>query len=67
MDAAKGLLDHVDGIGFASGYRFAVLVGSRGNHPARRVELVGGISERLVLARIQAKGDGVIPGNLFFA
>jgi len=49
MDAAKGLLDHVDCIGFAGGYRFAVLVGNCGNHSTGRSELVGGISKRLVL------------------
>jgi len=48
-DAAKGLLDHVDCIGFAGGYRFAVLVGNCGDHPSGRIELVGGVSQRLVL------------------
>ena len=49
MDAAKGLLDHVDSFGFTGGYRFAVLVGNRGDHPTRRSELVGGVPQRLVL------------------
>jgi hypothetical protein len=49
MDAAKGFLDHVDFIGFGGGYRFAVLVGNRGDHSAGRSELVGGVSQRLVL------------------
>ena len=48
-DAAKGLLDHVDRIGFGGGYRFAVLVGNRGDHSAGCSELVGGVSKRLVL------------------
>jgi len=49
MNAAKGLLDHVDCIGFAGGYCFAVLVGNRGDHSTGRSELVGGVSQRLVL------------------
>jgi hypothetical protein len=52
MDAAKGLLDHVDGIGFGGGYRFAILVGNGGNHSAGCSELVGGVSERMVLAQV---------------
>ncbi len=48
-DAAKGVLDHVDCIGFAGGYRFADLVGNRGDHPSGRIELVGGVPQRLVL------------------
>src|SRR5258708_29185227 len=48
-DAAKGLLDHVDCIGFAGGYRFAVLVGNGGDRSAGRSELVGGVPQRLVL------------------
>jgi hypothetical protein len=48
-DAAKGLLDHVDCIGFAGGYRFAVLVGNCRDRSAGRSELVGGVPQRLVL------------------
>jgi len=38
MNAAKGLLDHVDCIGFAGGYCIAVLVGNRGDHSTGRSE-----------------------------
>ena len=55
MDAAKGLLDHVDCIGIGGGYRFAILVGNCGYHSIGGSELVGGVSQRLVLARIQEK------------
>ena len=49
MDAAKSLLDHLDCIGFAGGYRAAILVGNCGDRSAGRSELVGGVSQRLVL------------------
>jgi hypothetical protein len=64
IDAAKSLLDHVDCIGFAGGYCFAVLVGNCGDHSTRRSELVGGVSQRLVLAGFRKNGDDLIPRNL---
>jgi hypothetical protein len=57
MDAAKGLLDHVDGFGFGGGYRLAILVGNRCNHSAGRFELVDSVSQRLVLARTHPVED----------
>jgi hypothetical protein len=61
MYAAKGLLDHLDGIGFGGGYRFAILVGNCSNSSTGSFELVGGVSQRLVLIRIPAKGVEFIP------
>ena len=57
MDAAKGLLDHVDCVRFGGGYRFAILVGNRSNNSAWRFELVDSVPQRLVLVRIHRVED----------
>lgn len=50
MNAAKDILDDVDFIGFDCRPGVAILVGYGGEHSVGRIELVGGLSQRLVLA-----------------
>ena len=49
-NAAKDILDDLDSIGFDCGSGVAILVGHGGEHSIGRIELVGGLSQRLVLA-----------------
>src|SRR5258706_3067000 len=51
MYAAKDLLDHVDAIGFDRRYCVAILVGHGCVYSAGCFELVGCVSQRLVLAQ----------------
>jgi hypothetical protein len=57
MDAAKGLLDHVDCVGVGGGYRLAFLVGNRSHNPIGRFELVDSVPQRLVLVCIHRVED----------
>jgi hypothetical protein len=49
--AKKDFLAHFRRIGFGSGFSAALLVGGPRYHPHRLCELVGGLSQRLVLNR----------------
>ena len=50
MHAAKDILDDVDSIGLDCGSVVAILVGHGGEYSLGRIELVGSVSQRLVLA-----------------
>ena len=66
MDAAKGLLDHLDCVRFGRGYRLAILVGDRGNDSAGRFELVDSVPQRLVLGscgRTLGAGESLVCGS----
>jgi hypothetical protein len=58
MHGTQDLLGHLDRIGFVGGYRVAILVGNRSHNSTRHFKLVGGVSQRLVLARIHLIEDG---------
>lgn len=46
----KNLLDHIHNLGSGGRFRSAAVVGAGRNHPDLLRELVGGLSQRLVLA-----------------
>jgi len=48
--AKKGLLAHLQRIGLGGGFGAALLVGGVRHHSRRLCELVGGLSQRLVLS-----------------
>jgi len=55
MNATKGLLDDVDGVGFGGGYRLAILVGNGSDNPTGRFELVDSVPQRMVLVHLMKK------------